>query len=61
MAQLDFKQFSGMINLISGILIRNKIQFISFRVFGPSGGKQFQIPSGNKYSFTKLMIFAVSG
>ena len=29
--------------------------FISFRAFGPSGNKQFEIPSGNKsvYSFTK--------
>ena len=27
--------------------------FISFRAFGPSGNKQFEIPSGNKsvYSF----------
>ena len=29
--------------------------FISFRALGPSGNKQFEIPSGNKcvYSFTK--------
>ena len=37
------------------------IYFLQGSVFGLSGNKQCQIPSGNEfvYSFTKLMIFAV--